>query len=580
LTQADVLGATVSLDPLTPAPNPPPACATGTSPLLAAGLGVAQELTLVGPTASFSGVVPDYYSLLVTGNNVPTQTPANVAVCPGGTTTVVPSLLVSEGEVSGTVSAADGGDASMVSLQIVSTTTPSTTFTPTITCGASCTYSAIVPLGSAYTVQATLTGYTPFTSPATANLSGTAACVSSCPPASASATVNVAMVAQSHTVDVDVDSATTPPIPAPDRAVVTLSAAGSPTLTGTADPNVAGQFIFSGGNAVPPNPNYTLTVTFGSLTFSEPTVQVPVEPTAGNDPIVKDFSPQFGDISGTVTTADGSTPSNATVTVTDTTTNSVTTPTLTCTGNSCTYLVYGALDSYTVTTTLTGYGTKTSTPTLSAADPTATVTTQLTATEHNLVLTLESGGSTPLTVPSSAEVTLALPATPGTAISTGTAASGGGGAFDFSQVAPGTYTVVATFDSFTVTGSVVVPVADPSGDPVTLTPALTAFAEVSGSVALNPAPSATTTTAIVFCTNAASAATCNSSLVGPTLTAQVDATGTAAPFQSDIPVTVAGFMVSAPGYTASGPIALNPTNGSALTPALVTLQASTPPAGP
>jgi hypothetical protein len=582
LSESDILGATVTLSPAG-VPTPALTCAAGTSPLLATGLGVSQQTTLLGPTASFINVVPDYYSVQVSGEGAPTQIAGTVLVCPGGTTSA--SFQVQEGEISGTVTAADGTDPSTSTIDIYSgATTPPALPTgtpiaePAVSCAAStCTFSTYVPLGSAYTAVATLSGFGT-QSQATATLTSTAP----------TDTFSPALVPADHTVDITVQSNTTPAVPAPSDASVTLALSGtsSTAYTGTPDPTTAGQFDFT-GVAPDPSAGYNVTATFDGLTYNA-TLQIPIEPTAGNDPIKLTVGGAFGSVSGTVTAADGVSPAGAQIALYSGATTPpalptgtpVATPAVTCAAGTCSYTTYVALGAYTVVSSLTGFVTQSDGAVdLGATAPTANFSPALAPADHQVQVTVQSDAGAPLPAPTDATVTLASNNDRSAILYTGTADATVPGAFDFSGVAPDPavpYYVTASFDDVTVTGTVTVPIEPTSDDPITQT--ITGpFALVNGTVTLNPAPTSTTPVSVQFCANATCATT-----VAPNQTADVGTSGAAAPYSAYVPAATAAttdyLLFTATGYTASAPVPIAVNDGETITqpPEILT----TPPSPP
>jgi hypothetical protein len=248
---------------------------------------------------------------------------------------------------------------------------------------------------------------------------------------------------------------------------------------------------------------------------------------------------------------------------------------MTCATASCAYTAYVPLgSSYTASATLTGYQTQTDNSiTLDTAGPTATFSATLVVEDHEVCVAAQSNTTPPLAAPTTATVTLTGVTGDGKYGTTNCATG-----FDFTGVAPGTHTATATFDGFTLSGTFSVPIEDTSNDPV-LGTASGSFAQVNGSVTLNPVPGTATTVTITFCTNATSTASCTGSEVGDT-TVQVDTANSTATFSAFIPANVQGMDVSAAGYTDSGVVALAVSDGKSVTPGLVTLDTPPPPPPP
>jgi hypothetical protein len=159
--------------------------------------------------ASFTQVVPDYYTLTVNpGTGHPAQASTTIYVCPDAsgsndtyTSPSPPAFEVQEGLVTGTVSAGTSVAAASVT---VTATTAGTVTNPTINCTGSCTsgtYSEYVPLGDSYSVDVSLTGYQPAdsTPPSPPVLSGGSA-------SSATNTFSPNLTALDHTVTLRIHS--------------------------------------------------------------------------------------------------------------------------------------------------------------------------------------------------------------------------------------------------------------------------------------------------------------------------------------------------------------------------------------
>jgi Carboxypeptidase regulatory-like domain/PEGA domain len=558
-------GSKVSLTPTTDVPGTG-ACGTGQNPqLLLAQQGVAQTATLVGSTVSFVNVVPDDYTLTVSGPNLPTET-STIAACPG--TTSSPSISVNQGSVSGTVSVVN---AIQNNVNLLDLTVNVGTTAATVTCNSltSCTYSALVTLGGTYTVQASLTGYQGPATPPSANPNTTTPTVTG---------VNLTMTPISENVAVAVTSdAGALPLPG---ATVTLTAPSSGTVftaTGKTDAN---------GNAevdgVPPNPGAaynvkaeldetfngstvkivaTGTVTVGTVTgTTTPPPDVPATATA-----------QFGELTGSFTV------DPVTISYCANSDDACSSPVY---GQSLTtaqtYRAYLAPGSYFVgiDATASGYGAVQAVSTTVADGNTGGAgLPTLTHASHNVVVLFHSGGATPLPVPSDATATLSL----GGASHAGVADANIPGAFDFSGVAPNAaaYTATASFDTVTVSGSVTVPIQ--KADPATQTVG-GQFALVGGTVTVSPAPGASTPVSVELCSSAA----CTTK-VAPDQVANVDAAGDPATYSAYVPATATAtddLVFSATGYTTPAATAITVSDGQTVSVALVTLQMPPPPPPP
>lgn len=281
----DLTGAIMTLTRIAK-PAPAPACPAGTSPLTGLGLGPAtQTIQIVGTVGSANSVIPDYYSLLVTKAGLPAQRSVDVAVCPSTAAETLPTYTVSAGQINGVVNVPGTATATqaLVVIHTGSASGPAITPNPIITCANSgCsqgTYSLTVPIGSAYTAVATLTGYS---AP-----DATTPTLSSAAP---TATLTTTFTATPHSVRVTVTD-TTGVMPLPG-ATVTIGAGGPSGVTDN-----AGVVTIAG--VVPSSTAYTVTAVLGTVTATG-TVVVPISDPAG-DPIAATATASFGRINGTVT---------------------------------------------------------------------------------------------------------------------------------------------------------------------------------------------------------------------------------------------------------------------------------------
>jgi hypothetical protein len=301
-SSSDLSGATVTLTPKTPAGGIQP-CGTGSQ--LVPGFGTPLTVGVASSTATFNQVIPDVYTLSASDADHPAQTGTTLTVCPDGSTTPSsPSFQFKEGEVSGTVGIPAGTNpplaASSVTVDLFTGGSASgTSRRLSVSCSpasSSCTtgaFSAFVALGSAYTVQASMTGLTldptdiTTTSPLT--------------PANLSATLSLTLLAATREVDVTVTSGGTTPINLAAGTVTLTLASGAPysgsagTPTGTI---VSGVAKITG--VAPSATAYDAAVASpdGSITA---TAKGSVLVQIGTGPVPTTVTAAFGQISGTVT---------------------------------------------------------------------------------------------------------------------------------------------------------------------------------------------------------------------------------------------------------------------------------------
>ncbi len=302
---SDLTGAKVTLTPVRPA-GAIQACGTGSQ--LIPGLGVAQSVTAGSSTAAFNQVVPDVYTLSASDAgppNHPPQTGTTLTVCPDGSTSPSPaSFQFQEGQVSGSVSVPV---ASNVTVDVFTGTSASgAPQVLSLSCPpapASCTFSAFVALGSAYTVQASSSGLTTQTQ-TTPSLTAT----------NPSAALTLTLPATPRDVDVTVTSGGTTPINLAAGTVTLTLPAGTSPYSGTAQAftgNISGGVATVAGVA-PSATAYTVAVADGAITASGSVVLVPI----GTGPVPTTVTAAFGQISGTVALSPApgaSTPVTATV---------------------------------------------------------------------------------------------------------------------------------------------------------------------------------------------------------------------------------------------------------------------------
>ena len=214
-------------------------------------------------------------------------------------------------------------------------------------------------------------------------------------------------------------------------------------------------------------------------------------------------------MSGTITVPSGFQASGATVNVYTGTSVGPTptaTPSVTCSNGPCTTGTYSASvalgSAYTVQATLTGFqpagGT---TAPLTAAAPTATQSATLTPLTHSVDVTVTS-----------ADGSLALPGasvTISTSANSYTATANASGVADFTGVVPdqgANYSIRATLDGVTATGSVQVQVQSQASDPIQGSASGSA-GQLSGTITLTPAPSGPLDVTIDYCTGSPTCAT-------------------------------------------------------------------------
>ena len=161
-------------------------------------------------------------------------------------------------------------------------------------------------------------------------------------------------------------------------------------------------------------------------------------------------------------------------------------PIIACANSLCvqgTYSLPVPLGStYTAVATLTGYTAPNATsPVLTVAAPTATLTSTLTPMPHTVQVTVtDTSGALPLP---NATVTIAA----GGGLTGTTNASGVATIANVPASSTGAYTVTATRDAVTATGSVQVPISSTASDPIAAT-ASAAYGHLTGTVTLSPAP--------------------------------------------------------------------------------------------
>ena len=295
-SQSSLSGATLTLTPVTPSGGIE-ACGSGSQ--LVPGLGVGQSVTITSSTAAFNQVVPDVYTLSASDTGHPPQTGTTLTVCPDGSTSPSPaSFVFQEGEVSGTVELPTGSGllASNATVDLFTGTSASgSSQVLSVSCStssSSCTtgtFSTFVPLGSAYTVQGSMTGLTTETK--------TTAILTGATPSSASGTVDLNLQATPLEVDVTTTSGGATPIDL-DAGTVTLTLpAGSEPYSGSAQSyhgTIVGGVAKITGVAPSATP-YVIAVTDGPITGSG-SISVPI----GTGPLPAPATAAFGEVTGTV----------------------------------------------------------------------------------------------------------------------------------------------------------------------------------------------------------------------------------------------------------------------------------------
>jgi hypothetical protein len=305
-SSSDLTGATVTLTPTPVTPPPPGGSESCGSSRLVPGFGTTQSATVASSTATFNQVVPDVYTLTASDPNHPAQASTQVTVCPDGSTS--PSFTFQEGEVSGTVAVpADSGLlASGVTVDLFTGTSASGT-PQVLSVSPAGAFSAFVPLQSAYTVQASMTGLTTQTGMTTTLKAN-----------NPSATVSLTLPATPREVDVKVTSGGTPSIPlATGTVTLSLPHGSKPFSPTTPAPPYSGT-ITSGvaklTGVAPSASDYTITVTpvpvtEGPITASG-SVTVAID-TTGVGTVNAPITAAFGQINATVTLSPAPTTSTA-----------------------------------------------------------------------------------------------------------------------------------------------------------------------------------------------------------------------------------------------------------------------------
>jgi hypothetical protein len=177
---SDLSGATVTLTPIAE-PSPAPSCVNpGAAPLLVPGLGqtVSASASSNGSgviAADFTQVTPDYYSLSVSGPQMPAQQATDIEICPttSPSTPATTTYSVQQGELAGTLTLTStatttGTPLSVVPSVEISNGTLTSTATVTGTCDAgeaTCGFDTFVALGPSYTTTASASGYPNVTPP-------------------------------------------------------------------------------------------------------------------------------------------------------------------------------------------------------------------------------------------------------------------------------------------------------------------------------------------------------------------------------------------------------------------------------
>jgi len=362
----DIDGATVTLTPESGATVPqsctaPSGSSTATNgTLLVAGLGSAQQAqtSSSGGTVSalFSSVTPDVYTVAITGNGVPPQTPTTLVVCPGGATSpTTPTVTVAQGALTGTVSLTTESGASLPTITVTATPTSGSPLTtscaPSSSTSASCSLPALyLTLGTTYTLVTSAPGYTSSAS-------------TSAEPTAGNATISYTPAAlQPAPVEVTVPLAAGSSPPAGiDGATVTLSQ-GS-TTSYTTQSNNSGVATFS--TFAPSSTTYEVGVTpseSGAADESDvETVTVPI----GSSPVTAGtVTLETGTVSGTITFASATTAATTLTVSAGTGTAAVacdtvdaakgaTTEPYTCTLPIGTYTITAAAPGYITTSTTT-----------------------------------------------------------------------------------------------------------------------------------------------------------------------------------------------------------------------------------
>ena len=306
LKGVSLTGDTVSLSPATPPTGLSLTCPNGGT-LAATGFGNSQTASVpVNGKASFSGVVPDFYDLTVTGSGVPAQADDGLLVCPGGnvaeyvpaTSTSAPAASATFTVLMGTITgtAAVSANSSISPSDLTVTFSNSSGPVDTVSVGSTGQYTSdYLPLGS-YTVQASTgtSGYSPSNTD-TVDLSTTSPPTG---PVSATPTLTVSPAPVPVTVTVT-DATTGAPVPA--GLTVTITDSPLTPITGiSATTNSSGMATFSSVN---PDPSNDYTATVGSLTIaSGATFQVSIGSSNVSAPVSVDYT---GGITGTVTTTAG-----------------------------------------------------------------------------------------------------------------------------------------------------------------------------------------------------------------------------------------------------------------------------------
>jgi hypothetical protein len=305
-------------------------------------------------------------------------------------------------------------------------------------------------------------------------------------------------------------------------------------------------------------------------------------PDGSTSPASASFQFQEGAVTGTVSVPTGSGLLASSVTLnlftgaSATGTPQVLTVSCSSTPASCTsgtFSAFVALGSvYTVQASMTGLTTQTqTTSSLTAANPSATVTLALPAATRGVDVTVTSGGSSPINL-AAGTVTLSLPT--GSQPYSGTAQTYTGtirgGLATITGVAPSAtaYTIGVAAGPVTASGSVSVQIG--TGNVATTVTA--AFGQISGTVTLSPAPSASTSVTAVVCSGAAG---CTTPVDTETIT--VGTSGNAS-FTFQLPPSTGDVIsFSATGYVGQSTASLVVTDGATTSASTITLSVPPPP---